>query len=89
MLRKLMDIKTHQFKNVNLYRFFADCMKLLLRSEDFIPGWHIKVSSEYYALGDRRRLVKEGAPWCAKPGDRFGEWAQVDLGKTGFPFKRE
>ncbi|KAL9958647.1 hypothetical protein ACROYT_G035695 [Oculina patagonica] len=56
------------------------CMKPLLRSEDFHPGRHIKVSSEYGALGDRRRLVEEGDPWAASPGDRFGEWAQVDLG---------
>ena len=89
MFRKLMDNKTQQFKNVKLYLFFADCMKPLLSSEDFIPAWHIKVSSEYYELGDRRRLVKEGAPWCAKPGNRFGEWVQVDLGKTVLPFKGE
>ena len=66
----------------NLYLLFADCMKPLLRSEDFHPGRHIKVSSEYEAFGDRRRVVEEGDPWCASPGNRFGEWVQVDLGKS-------
>ena len=57
-------------------------MQRLLRSENFYPGRHIKVSSEHDDYGDRRRLVKDGDPWCAASRTRFGEWVQVDLGKT-------
>ncbi|XP_020603681.1 neuropilin-1-like [Orbicella faveolata] len=57
-----------------------DCMKRLLRSEGFHPGRHIRVSSEHDKYGDRRRVVKDGDPWCTSSGNRFGEWVQVDLG---------
>ena len=72
----------NKFSPQTLSIFFADCMKPLLRSEGFHPGRHIRVSSEHEDFGDRRRVVKDGDPWCTSSGDSFGEWVQVDLGKT-------
>ena len=62
-------------------------MKPLLRSEGFYPGRHIKVSSgDLVYFGDRRRVVKHGDAWCSAGSSGFGEWVQVDLGKTiGLP----
>ena len=75
--------KLSKFSTENLFILFADCMRRLLRSEGFYPGRHIKVPSEDVFFGDpRRRLVKDGDPWCAASSNRFGEWVQMDLGKT-------
>jgi len=52
-------------------------MKHLLRSEGFHPGRHTGVSSEHDDFGDRRRVVKDGYPWCTSSGNSFEE-----LGKT-------
>ena len=61
------------------YLLVADCMKPLLRGEDFDPRQQIQVSSEHYLFGDPLRVVSESVPWCVK--DRtFKEWVQVDLG---------
>ena len=52
-------------------------MRRLLRREGFNPGRHNKVSSEQDDFGDRRRVVKDGDPWCTSSGNRFGDWVQV------------
>ena len=57
-------------------------MRRLLRREGFNPRRHIRVSSEHDDYGDRRRVVKDGDPWCTSSGNRFGDWVQVSLGKT-------
>ena len=72
-----------KFSTENLFILFTDCMRRLLYSEGFYPSRHIKVSSDPYAkYGNYRRVRMEGHPWCT--GNSFGEWVQVDLGKTVF-----
>ena len=59
--------------------FNLDCMKPLIKSEDFHLR-NIQVSSMHYEFGDPVR-VGLFHPWCSSAGKQFGEWVQVDLGK--------
>ena len=71
-----------KFTTENLFILFADCIRRLMHTEGLYWGRHIKVSSGTGSYGDRRRVIHDGQPWCASPGNSFGEWVQVDLGKT-------
>ena len=59
--------------------FNLDCMKPLIKSEDFHLR-NIQVSSMHNEFGDPMR-VGSFNPWCTSAGYQFGEWVQVDLGK--------
>ena len=60
-------------------------MKPLLRSEDFYLR-NIQVSSMNPNYGDPVRVGGNVGPWCAEPGNEFGEWVQVDLGKISMQY---
>ena len=36
--------------------------------------------------GDPVRVGGNVGPWCAEPGNEFGEWVQVDLGKISMQY---
>lgn len=63
------------------FYFVLDCMKPLIRSEDFYLR-NIQGTSGYgEAFRSRHRIALDDEPWCLDWGFGPGEWAQVDLGK--------
>lgn len=58
-------------------------MKPLIRSEDF-DYRNIQVSTKHPLYGNPHRVGWDNAPWCPDGSIYFGEWVQVDLGKSQY-----
>ena len=63
------------------FYFVLDCMKPLIRSEDF----YLRNIQGTSGLGDeyrsRHRIALDEEPWCSHWVFGPGEWTQVDFGK--------